>query len=147
VIDAPTYALLQDIIRREARSLLHYVAESYPWTAADEQADLDQLRQIIEEEQAAIGDLVQLLSRLHLAPPYLGTYPSHFTTINFVSLDHLTPQLVDFERETITALEKELPQVSDSEAQEEIRRLLDMKRRHLKALEQMVATHPQLALR
>jgi hypothetical protein len=49
VIDSHSQTLLQDILRRESRSLLLYVDEAFPWTTAMEEKALAALRQLIAE--------------------------------------------------------------------------------------------------
>src|SRR5262249_29525890 len=51
VIDADSAALLQDIVRRERRSVLLYVSEAFPWTTAKDSAALAQLSGLIHAEE------------------------------------------------------------------------------------------------
>jgi hypothetical protein len=151
VIDAPSEAILQGIVQRESRSLLQYVADSFPWTTEDEKAVLGRIQQMIEEERQGVGDLIGFMVRRRLTLPYLGTYPGEFTTINYVSLDHLMPLLVDEERRALLALESNQAQLEQSavssqqSACAQVQKLLDMKRRHLQTLEKLAASHPQPA--
>src|SRR5690242_19805271 len=116
MIDAPTYTLLQGLMRREGRSLLQYVREAFPWTNAEEGDALARLRTIIEEEDRSLAALGRFLTRNHRTLPYLGSFPMDFTTLNFVSLDHLLPQLVDSQRRAIADLERDLNNLGDPEA-------------------------------
>jgi hypothetical protein len=141
VIDPRTHAILEDIVRREGRSLLQYVADSFPWTATDEQGALEQLRRMIEAERQATTDLVRFLVRRKFTPPYLGAYPARFTTINFVSLEYLLPRLAQEQRRDIRALEDDLVEVHDVEVREQVKKLLELKRRHLQTLEQLAVAH------
>ena len=134
-MDARTQAILQDLVRKEGRSLLQYVGESYPWTTANNHDKLPVLLQMVKEEQDAAAAVVRLLLKRKVRPPYLGAYPMHFTTINYISLDHLLPPLVDFEKRRIAELDRELPLVDDVEARAAVLSLLDMKRRHLQTLD------------
>jgi len=147
VIDARTYSLLQDLVRRESRSLLQYVNDSFPWITPQEQDVLVEIQDMIEEESQGVAGLVRLLHRHRLTPPYLGSYPSNFTTLNYVTLDHLLPLLANHERQAISRLESEMPALADPEAREQARKILDMKRRHLQILENLRAAHPEPALR
>ena len=60
-MDDLSYSLLEDIARRENRSLLQYVRDAYPWITRDEREVLAQVRLMIEGEQQGVGDLVRLL--------------------------------------------------------------------------------------
>jgi hypothetical protein len=142
VIDAQTNAILQTIVRREGRSLLQYMSDAYPWTTSGEEAELTRVQRMIEEEQRAAADLVRLLTRARLTPPYLASYPAGFTTLNYVSLDNWLPRLVDYELQTIAALQTELTEIRDAEARVHVQKLLDVKQRHLQTLKGMAAAHP-----
>jgi hypothetical protein len=143
MIDAKMESLLRDIVRREGRSLLQYVEEAYPWASPDETAPLEQLRKLVANEREALGRLIDLLARRCHSYPYLGSYPNWFTTINFVSFDHLLPMLVDCEARSLGELECVLPEITDTEALAVVQGLVDMKRRHLDELKKMAMAHPE----
>ncbi|HEV3262154.1 MAG TPA: hypothetical protein VG013_35205 [Gemmataceae bacterium] len=147
MIDARTYAVLQDIVRRESRSLLQYVGEAFPWTTPEARGSLTQVQKLVAEERQATDDISRFLFRQHLTPPYLGSYPSDFTTINFVSLEHLLPLLTDAERRAVADLERDVSAVGDPAARGLVQKLLDMKRQHLKALDALAGSQRQPALR
>ena len=50
MMDPQTYSLIADIIRRESRSLLQYVSESYPTITHDQQDTWSQIQKMINEE-------------------------------------------------------------------------------------------------
>jgi hypothetical protein len=75
-------------------------------------------------------------------PPYIGSYPSSFTSYGFVSMDFLVPRLVEEQRGEIAALERDLVGITDAEARAQAQQVLDLKRRHLPELEKMAAAHP-----
>lgn len=145
MIDARTQSLLEEMVRREGRSFLQYIADSYPWATAEEAATLAKLQELIAEEREAMGELGRYLVRRRLPLPYLGAYPMAFTTSNFVALDFLLPRLVEEESRAIAALERDLAKLGDPEARAQVQKILDMKRRHRQALEALAATHPQPA--
>lgn len=138
MIDPHSQALLQDVLRRESRSVLMYVDEAYPWTTVAEEKSLTDLRQIISAEREALTALGRFLLRQHIPLPYLPTFPSSFTTINFLALDYVLPRLIDYERRAIAELERDLPALKDSAAHAEVEKLLALKRRHLPQLEALV---------
>jgi hypothetical protein len=139
MIDAQTAGLLQGIIRREGRSLLQYVGDAFPWTRSAEQDSLSQLQALIHEERDATAELARFLSRNRVSPPYLGAYPMGFTTLNFVAFDSLLPRLIEQQRRGLGVLEGEVPQIHDQESREALHHLVEVKQRHLKALEGMSA--------
>jgi hypothetical protein len=143
VIDAATQAVLQDILRRESRSLLQYVRDAFPWTSAREQAALTELQKLIEEELKAAADLSHFLIRQRSRIPYIGPYPMTFTNINYVSLDHLLPLLVGNERRAIASLESDLRRIIDPAASAQVEKIVSMKQQHLKALESLATAHPE----
>ena len=135
MIDRHTYLLLQDVIRREGRSFLQYAGESFPWSTSRDGAALDAIRKLIQEEQDGTAVLSRYLHKNHLTPPYLGAYPSYFTSYNYLSLDRLVPLLIDHQKSHIAALEDDLSGIPDGEARKQVQQLVEMKKRHLKELE------------
>lgn len=144
-MDSLSHSLLEEIIRRESRSLLQYVNEAFPWTTAEERATLAQLEKIIEEERQASASLARLLQKRHMPPPYIGPYPMEFANVNYVTLDHLLPLLVAQERRAIGDLERDLTCLLDDEAKAQVQKVLEMKRRHLEMLEKMAPKRPAAA--
>src|SRR5262245_28804211 len=141
-MDSLTQPLLEEIIRRESRSLLQYVSEAFPWTTPEERETLVQVEKVIAEERQGAAALARLLQRHHLPPPFIGPYPMEFANINYVTLDHLLPLLVVQQRRAIGDLERDLTCLLDEEARTEVKKVLEMKRRHLAVLEKMAARRP-----
>jgi hypothetical protein len=141
VIPAPDAARLGAAIRREGRSLLQYVSEAYPWTKAAGDATPDKVRDLAREERDALAVLTKFLARRRHSVPYLGAFPMSFTTMNFVSLDYLLPRLTESAARSVAALEGDRAALTDADAKAELDRLIELKRRHLKALEAL-ATAP-----
>ena len=135
---AETAALLQDLVRREGRSLLQYVSESFPWTTAKNQHVLPVLQNLAKEEQEGTAAIVQYLLKNRRRPPYLGAYPMSFTTINYMSLDFLIPYLIEFEKRRIAELEKDSGLVSEDEVKKLLKSLLEMKQNHLAVLSSLI---------
>jgi rubrerythrin len=146
VIDAHTQKLLQDILCREGRSVLTYVAEAYPWTTRTEEKTLADLQRLIAAEREAVAGFGRFLVRRRIPLPYLPPYPTHFTTINFLALDFLLPRLIEHERRSIADLERDLAALKDPTAQAEVEKLLALKRRHLPRLEELASAQPQASV-
>ena len=74
-------------------------------------------------ERDAIARLLTFLQRHHAAPPYLGSFPTSFTTANFVTLDYLRPLLVKQARTEVAHLQEDLSHVHDPEARDLVQSL------------------------
>jgi hypothetical protein len=139
---AATTPILYDVLRRESRSLLQYMEEAFPWTPAQEKPAWEKLQKLIAEERKALTVLATFLSRRHIQLPYIGSFPEPFTALNFSSLDYLLPRLLEEQRKSIAALEREVALLQDPDAAAVVRQLLDVKQRHLPTLEGL-ASRPQ----
>ena len=144
MIAAPDAARLETIIRREGRSLLQYQSEAFPRPTWSDDPTPGKLRELAREERDAVGSLVRFLARRRHTVPYLGAFPMAFTTMNFVSLDFVLPRLAEDGRRAVADLERDRAALTDAEARAEVDKLLELKRRHLKALEAL-ATAPTAA--
>jgi len=132
-------ALLQDVLRRESRSLLQYVSESYPWTKAEGHAACAAVTAIAQTETAAITRLGRWLAKQRVPTTFPGAYPTHFTTTNFVALRYLLPRLADDQRQRIAAVEKVRTSLPAGEAREQLEMLLAVMKDHLKQLDALQA--------
>jgi hypothetical protein len=135
VISPQEAAVLEGALGREARSLLQYVHDAFPWVRAGTDEGLRRLQQAAREQQEAVAALARSLSRQHYTVGPLAPYPMDFTTMNYVSLGHLLPLLAGDERRGIAALERDRAALSSAEARAEADKLLALKRRHLQTLE------------
>ncbi len=142
MIDGQTYACLQDVIRREGRSLLQYAVESSPWTTTDKDERPARLRQLAAAERDAAGALARLLVRHRLRPPWLGAYPMGFTSFNFLALDRLLPLLIAHEKRGLAELEGDLARFQDDEARGLVQQLLEAKTLTLQEMEALAAAVP-----
>ncbi len=146
MIDPHTQTLLQNILRRESRSVLLYVAEAYPWTTSTQTKTLTDLQQLIAEEREAVAVLGRFLVRQRVPLPFLPSFPSDFTTINFLALDFILPRLIEEERRSLANLERDLSSLKDPAARNEVEKLLAVKRRHLPRLEELASVQPQASV-
>ena len=87
------------------------------------------------------ADLGRFLFRRHIPPSFTGSFPAAFTTINFLSLEHLLPRLVDTQRQAVADLERDAAAVTDADAKAELEKLLAVKRLHLSELEGLKVPH------
>jgi hypothetical protein len=137
VIDHDSYVLLQDIIRREGRSFLQYAGESFPWNTPDQQHVVDQIQTMVLEERADAGALARYLVKHHLTPPYLGPYPSYFTSYNFMSLDRLVALLIVHQKRDLAGIERDMLLLPPGVRDALLQNVLVTKKRHLQILESL----------
>jgi len=135
VIDAQVAHLIERQILRDGRSLLEYVEEAFPYTPATAEERRHRIDGLARDEQQAVGTLIRFLQKEHVTPPLLAAFPSRYTTINFVSLDHLLPAVVEQQQQGVTELEKALHHLPESEGRHVLWEYLEAKRRRLQALE------------
>jgi hypothetical protein len=140
VIDRPTYLRLQEIIRREGRSLLQYSGESFPWTSVSDRDVVAKVQQLTDEERETLAVLARYLAKNRLAPPYLGAYPSYFTSYNFLALHRLLPLLIEHQKRGVEELQRDAAALN-GETRQQVEPILEMKKRHLQTLEDL-ATAP-----
>jgi hypothetical protein len=146
-MDDGSAQIVQEQIRRTGRSLLQYVADAVPWTGNEDRGALGRIAQLTQEEREALACLARLLRRNHVPVPFLGPYPEHFTTLNYLSLDGLLPLLVEDGRRSVAGLEAAVAEVADPAARAVLTDALEAKRRHLAALTELTKTHPHVGVR
>ncbi len=136
-MDAAGYSLIARIVSMGSASLLQYVHDAVPWVAAASAPALQKIQAIALEEREQIASFLRLLQKQHLRRPALGVYPSHFTTINFVSIEYLIPRLiVEHERE-VAELETRLRGFEDEAIRPLAAGYLELKRAHLLTLKEL----------
>jgi hypothetical protein len=130
-------ALIEQQIVEGGRSLLQYVVEAFPYRTAKGEPAWHRIETLAREQQEAVGRLIRYLHRHHVTPPLFGAFPSGFTTINFVALEHLLPALQKDQQLSIAALEKALAGLPESAERHLLWDHLQMKRRHLQTLQEI----------
>jgi hypothetical protein len=139
------WARLHEVVRRESRSLLQYQSKAFPWAKAGDQAAADQVLQLAREQNEAAGQLARLLARRRHPVPFLGAFPTSFTTANFVSLRYELPRLAADEKRAADLLEADWAALTDPEARTLVGTLLAQKRLRVKTLEQLAASHQAIS--
>lgn len=140
-MDAGSVALLHRLGSMGSSSLLQYVSEAAPWSPGSAPAAIDQVMAIAREERDESVRLARISQKRHLGFPKMGYYPSHFTTMNFVSLDYLLPKLVTEHEKEISEIEKQTPLADDGTVRELAQGYLGMKRRHLQTLQELATSN------
>jgi hypothetical protein len=126
---------LQEIYRREYRSLLQYAREASPYVARSDRPVLDAVKRITTEETTVLEAFGEFLEEQRVTHPYLGSFPMQYTDLNFVAIRYLVPKLVADQRIDLAKLEADRTATADAPAQAAIERLVEVHRRHLKELE------------
>jgi hypothetical protein len=134
VIDRQGLQLIARQIIRDGRSLLQYVGEAYPYAPHQAEPAVHRLMALAKDQNAAVGRLVRYLQRHHATPPLLGSFPTEFTSTNFVALMHLLPPLQKDEERGIAELERSLATLPIAEIHALLADYLQSKRRALETL-------------
>ncbi len=137
MIDPASVQMIHREIIRDGRSLLQYVGEAFPYAPSHAEEFRARLGVLAGEEQDAVARLIGFLQRRHVRPPMLGAFPSNFTTSNYVALAHLVPALIRDQQLGIAELERAMLTLPDGEARTLLRAHLEMKRQHLRALQEL----------
>ena len=136
-----TSTILQDVVRRESRSLLLYIGDSFPWTANDHAPDLVTMRKLVTREVNAISTVGKYLVRQRITPPPYGSYPSSFTSCNFIDLAFLLPRLMAAQDISIAALSADIDRVHEPDAKKQLVALHDVKQMTLAGLAALQSSH------
>jgi hypothetical protein len=129
------HLLLPELLRRECRSYLQYIRESYPWAKGKEEDLRGKVLALAEAENQALSGLARSMQKQRIMLPYMGAFPTAFTTSNFLAISYLLPKLTAQQRQAIGVLERDLPMIADARLREQFQTYLDLKRRHLVELE------------
>ena len=82
-------------------------------------------------------DVAAVSLALKIAPPHGGGYPTDFTSLNFLGLEHLVSLLIVHQQENIAALEADLSALTDPECRQIAEKFLAVKKKHLDELRQL----------
>jgi hypothetical protein len=135
-------ALLHRLVAMGSRSLLQYVCQAVPWSADSRAQAIAKIQDIAAEERDATARLTRHLQKKRLRLPPHFSFPSHFTTINFVSIDYLLPRLIAEHESEVAELEGRLAKVECEEVRDLAQHYLDRKRRDLQSLKDLTAKSP-----
>lgn len=144
-MDAASLVPLQRLIAIGRHSLLQYVSESSPFTTTDTREAFTQILALAEEERDAVSKLTRWLQKKHLRLIIGGSYPAHFTQLNFITIDYLVPRLIEDDARHQAEIERTLTAVTDEEVRTLIQAYLEMKRRHLHTLQDLLSKKEPVA--
>jgi hypothetical protein len=144
MLDAKTQAALAEIVRRESRSMLSYMADAYPWASQKQTPALDVIREVSSTVSAAVTALGRFLIKQRVTPPMLGAYPTYFTSCNFMAVDWLLPRLISSEKGLLQRLTADLKGTTNTEAKKQLADFAEVKMQALAKLE-AIAGQPAAA--
>lgn len=134
------HELLVDVLRRESRSFLQYVRESYPWASVSESALRDQILALADREAEILARIARLLQSRRVPLPIFGTFPTSYTSSNFLAARALIPRLLEDGRRLLAELDRDLEFVADEPGRQLLEALQQRKREHLQILESMITS-------
>lgn len=134
MIDANSQSLLNDLLRKEARSFVQYLGEAYPFTTPKTHELAKTLTKLVAEEQHDYRHLMEVLRKKRYRLPYFGAYPMSFTTMNYMDLGYLKRYLVDQEKQRIAELELAVTKITDGDVRPAVEAILTRKKKHLQML-------------
>jgi len=134
--DANTLLALQNVVRHETSSRLQYIRDAFPWSSAAGVEAVNKLLRIAEADRAMVNSIAQFLARNRYPVAGAPSYPANFTALNFLSVAHLLPLLVDSVQGSIVYLEKTLPGLS-GDGKTLIETMLTGKKKHLGELQSL----------
>jgi hypothetical protein len=138
VIDSPSQVRLQEIVRRESRSLLQYAREVPLWAAPKERPALAQLHEIARTEGQATDALATWLQRHHAGILHLGPYASNYLSLNDMGLCRLLPRITQDHARLLLILETDAAALAGvMNGQSVLSDLVSLKRRHADELRSM----------
>jgi hypothetical protein len=129
--------LIQEIYRREYRSLLQYSREAAPYTSLADRPLRDGILRIVKEERDELDAFGEWMESLRVPRSYLGSFPVAYTDLNFVTVRHLLPKLVAEQQRDTQSLKADAAACSDDASRSAIQRLIELHTRHLKELESL----------
>jgi hypothetical protein len=134
-MEVGSHDLLAQLVALGTSSLLQYVGQSGMWAAPNSKDARNALLVLAAEERDETTRFMRFLQKKHIRLPPLGAFPSHFTTANFVTVDYLLPKLVHEHVKEIATIERLVNRIEDEQVRTMAQGYLDMKRRHLEALQ------------
>ena len=136
-MDVGSQEMRAELVGMGKSSLLQYIAQSGTWAGPSSKDTLAAILARGDEERASTTQFTRLLQKKRIRLPPLGAYPSHFTTVHFVGVEYLVPRLNTEHVKEIAQIERILSRIDDAEIRAMGQAYLDMKRRHLDALQEL----------
>jgi hypothetical protein len=100
MIDVSERQDLKRLLTEMTGSFLQYVAQSWPWSSDDSGSVSDQILAIAAGQR---DDIQAIVDHLHAEREFfdLGTYPTDYTDLHYIDVQHLLEELVKSQTHTV----------------------------------------------
>ena len=96
---------------------------------------MDKLNRLADEELAALEALAHWMESKNISVPYLGAFPTRFSSFNFVDIRKLLKPLSTEQRKELANLEADAKALPDGDAKKQVEVLVELNRKHLAEME------------
>lgn len=103
--------ILNGVLIEMARSCLQYVAEAWPWVDEQQQSLEDQVLALAARQRQDAAEIVDELNEREY-PVDLGTFPTEYTDLQFLSLESLFKPLLRSQQLVTDALDAAVQQLT-----------------------------------
>ena len=129
--------LLPEILRRECRSYLQYIRESYPWAKGKDETLRAKVMTLAEAENQALAALARAMQKRRITLPYLGAFSPSYTSSNFLAVSYLVPRLAAAQRQAIAELDQNMTLIYDADLRAQFESYKELKLAHLQELQDL----------
>ncbi|HVA50186.1 MAG TPA: hypothetical protein VNH11_27725 [Pirellulales bacterium] len=134
-----TFELLSELLAIEYRSFPMYLTDACPWTHHGDERATETLQNIVADQKAMVQRTGEFIMDAG-GRVDMGEYPMEFTDTHFLSLDFLLKELLRYQRQDVSAIERIVRQLADERAARELaEETLGSERAHLEAIEALVS--------
>lgn len=131
--------ILGDLLIELSRCLVQYVGEGWPWTASDATEHLSVDEIVIRQKQGVVR-LADLLHSRRVAIDF-GAYPTEYTDLQYLALDHLLGQLVAGQAALVDLFSQAADNCAgDPEAVAVVKEIHQIERENLDRLRELLAS-------
>jgi rubrerythrin len=132
-----TVDILNRLLQVQTCSLPAYLAQASPFVDREDRRAAEVLANIHANQQAMATRLADAV-RERRGRAEAGTFPMTFTSLNFVAMHRLLPELINYQKRDISVIEKCVAQLeNDPEARALAEEVLGAERAHLEQLEEL----------
>ncbi len=137
--EAVSSSQINSLLIQISRSLLQYVSEIWPWSAADAEGTRRTLDRLAADQRESAAALARFLDDRGEVIDF-GTYPTEYTSLHYVAVDFLLGQLVENQSAIVAACEAALRAVEgDADAAELLHNVTTAERNRLDELRRLSA--------
>src|SRR5439155_293439 len=81
--------IVPELLRREDRSFLQYIRESYPWAKGKSEGVRETVMRVANAEDEFQARLARLMQKRLMPMPAQNAFPTAFTNFNFLAVSYL----------------------------------------------------------